>query len=553
MAIFEFSAVPLRRQIGFVREMPDQTVVELLAKRGYTCYLLDDETVSQPGLMGATDSVVFTQNSELPFKVRQDLSRFAAIALNYDCRAYVRHLVDHNALDFVLRTLNEFKLPPSGFNSAHSELFDNDWFEGPNNPPLAPCVHLLAANDKWDALGNLIARNPAGRSPNAALEIDIRNASHKPIDLREKEQDELLLLLRRAFWNCSTIRLVSKANGLSGVDTFEAFAQIAPTNVGGNWPQRYFVKMGPRLKIAREFVKYGLIALEHVPYHLGPRLRLDRCVLGQSQGLIVSDYVSGGEALRDCARDGRGVTAIGNLFNQTLIAWRRGAIEDHRPLQSYLLGEEVLKDRQLPHHRMPLIQAFGATKSVEELKSIIERSSPSQPVLSGVIHGDLHATNVLVRVNDAVIIDLERVQNNAPLLFDAASLEGGLFVDGFVKDQRSASEVLDSIRSLYTATAFDHAIDHYCLPHNPSTWFIESVRQIRMQVRQIERQRHQYAWTLAAVLLKKACNDMNFQERQDLRSPGTPPLTRESVRALAYVLAEQILLELSQEGRTLSS
>ena len=88
-------------------------------------------------------------------------------------------------------------------------------------------------------------------------------------------------------------------------------------------------------------------------------------------------------------------------------------------------------------------------RTLRELKDLIASSTPSYPVLAGVIHGDLHATNVLVRMNDAVIIDLERVASGKPLLLDAASLEGGLFVDGFVGDRRSASEVLKSIKGLY--------------------------------------------------------------------------------------------------------
>ena len=66
-------------------------------------------------------------------------------------------------------------------------------------------------------------------------------------------------------------------------------------------------------------------------------------------------------------------------------------------------------------------------------------------------------------MNDAIIIDLERVAAGQPLLLDAASLEGGLFIDGFVGDRRPAGEVLESILPLYTATALEQD-DHYCNP-----------------------------------------------------------------------------------------
>ncbi|EQD49327.1 aminoglycoside phosphotransferase, partial [mine drainage metagenome] len=199
---------------------------------------------------------------------------------------------------------------------------------------------------------------------------DICNSKHKPITLSEEDE----ILLKRAFWNCSSIDLVGKANGLSKVDAFDAFAHLARNVVGCGWPYRYFVKLGDRVKVAREFDKYRTTALENVPYHLGPRLRMDRCVLGRSRGLIVSDYVAGAEALGDCARDGRGIPAISNLFNQTLLAWRRAAVPEGRPLQEFL-GERLRERPIIPKHREPLIRAYGATKTLDELKSMIEHAN----------------------------------------------------------------------------------------------------------------------------------------------------------------------------------
>lgn len=537
MAIPEFSTGPLRKRIGFVRVLPAEAL-NVLKKRGYECYLLEEAALVEPGLLETTDSVVLTQMPEESYQVRQDLERYANL-LNHDCRLYVRYAPDAAAKDIVLRTLIRLRLPPSGFAETDVKKFGGEWFEGANAPIFAPFVHILQASDDWNYLANLIASNPADHAPNATLLIDICNAKHQPFPLAEGDE----LLLKRAFWNCSSINLVGKANGLSGVDAFDAFAHLASNVVGCGWPYRYFVKLGDRVKVAREFDKYRTIALENVPYHLGPRLRMDKCVLGRSRGLIVSDYVAGAEALRDCARDGRGTPAIGNLFNQTLLAWRRAAKKEDRPLQQ-ALGDELPKT--IPEHRELLIRAYGATKMLEELKALFQQARPSQPFLTGVVHGDLHATNVLVRMSDAVIIDLERIQSGKPLLIDAASLEGGLFVDGFIKDRRPAEDVLLSLKPLYTAKAFDQD-DHYCFPGDRSAWFVDSVRQIRMQARQMELKPRQYGWTLAAVLLKKACNPEDFLEYGESRAPDTTPLTREAVRALAYVLAERILVDLSKE------
>lgn len=540
MTIREFSPAPLRKRIGFVGKLPVEAQ-ETFEKRGYTCYVFDEDTSKDADELKSTDSVVLTQTLDAPYHIRQELGQFAQI-LNHDCRLYIRYAPSGGHKEVVLRALNRLQLPPSGFvETTDARFFDRSWFEGPNAPILAPFAHILQSGNNWDFLANLIVNNPAGPAPRTDLEIIARDAEHGRLSLSDEDE----LLLKRAFWNCSSVSLMAKMNGLSGVAAFEAFAHLEgdDNRAGSTWPYRYFVKLGPRTKVAREYDKYRTTALENVPYHLGPRLRMDRCVLGRSKGLIVSDYVAGAETLRDCAREGRAVPAIGNLFNLTLLAWRRAANSDDRPLQESLV--EKLPD-EIPDHREQLMRSYGAKKTLAELKELFTTADPNKPVLTGVIHGDLHATNVLVRMGDAVIIDLERIGQGMPLLFDAASLEGGLFVDGFIGDRRSAKEVLESLEKLYTYEALGHD-DPSCHPGDGSAWFVDSVRQIRMQARQMELKPRQYGWALAAVFLKKACNPEDFRTEDEIN--GTLPatrLTREAVRALAFVLAERILSQLSR-------
>lgn len=56
----------------------------------------------------------------------------------------------------------------------------------------------------------------------------------------------------------------------------------------------------------------------------------------------------------------------------------------------------------------------------------------------------------------------------------------------------------------------------------------------------MERGRHQYGWTLAAVLLKKACNPDELPEDGEPVAAGSAKLTREDVRAIAFVLARVV-------------
>ena len=535
MPIPQFCDGPLRSLVGFVGAVPAEAV-PAFERRGFKCVVIGTSPSAEQVDINAMDCVVLSPDAPNSAGVRAQIEPFGSL-LDRDCRLYVRYAGGDRDKGMVLKALNDLKLPPSGLIKADDRLFTGEWYEGFQQPVYAPFVHVLPRTTGWDELADIIIRNPAGPRPNVELEIEAYSEDHCRFSFLPDAQ----LLIRRAFWNCSSVRLNAKGNGLSGVSAFEAFATLAGNVVGGDWPYRFFVKLGSRLKVGREYRKYRETALENVPYHLGPRLRTERCVLGQSQGLIVSDYVSGAEVLRDCAKQGRGVPAIGNLFNLTLVAWRRAAKPADRLLASYF---EHRFPSEIPSHRGPLIRAYGgATRSLDELRRLFE-SVPRQEFLEGVVHGDLHATNVLVRLNDAVIIDLERIEPSMPLLFDAASLEGGLFIDGFIDDRRNGAQLLASIDSLYTARALTRD-DYFCLPQEGSAWFTDSVRQIRMQAMQMELMPMQYGLILAAVLLKKACNRDDFRDPSRDRSLNPAPLTREAVRALAYVLGERILVALT--------
>lgn len=529
MAILKISSGPLRRSIGFTRSLPESSILQMFGERGYECYLLTEQTAVEQGKLEATDSIVMHYHKEKPSELG-DLGKYA-FALNYDCRIYMRYHLDLAAKEKVISTVNNLQLPIHGYEPADLHKFSREWFD-PYVTPYGPYVHIRSINDDWPIIANLIAANPAGTAPNPTLIIKLTSSARKLLS------EERILLLKRAFRDCSSIELSQKTDGLSGVLAFEVFAHLSEKVGGANSPYRCFIKLGPRIKVAREYDKYRTIAMEKVPFHLGPRLRLDRCMLGQSQGIITCDFVAGAETLRDCVKAGRGIHALGNLFNQTLIAWRRDAEGEQQSLNKLLV--DYLADRKVPKHRKKRIEWFGARRSLAELIHDITAASSGTQVLIGTIHGDLHATNVLVRMGDAIIIDLENIATAKPLLLDAASLEAGLFIDGFVGDERTGRSVLKSVLPYYTKEALTKD-DHFCDPSNKSAWFIDSIRQIRMQSKQMELGDHQYAWTLAAVFLRKSLNKDNLDK---IAKPGKG-LTREDVRALAYILAEKMIMNLS--------
>lgn len=552
MAILEFSGTHPRNQIGFVGEDPPAEAIKKLQEfAGYELYRIEESHLAEPRSLATTEAVVFRQTAKKPKKIVQELERYASMLLWHDCRIFVQPVPPVPGANgpafrsMVINALNALELPPSGLNEEESKTF-GDWFEGLAAPRLTPCVHVLEGADLWSNLAMLLRNNPAGAPPQYDLNIDAFDSNKNRLVLTPEQE----VLVRRAFWNCASIQLVGLNNGLSGVLTFRAYAHLLQGAVGSKWPYLYFVKIGERATISREFLGYQANALENVPYHLGPRLRLDRCALGHHEGIIVSDYVNGAESLRDCAKDGRAVPVIANLFNATLWAWRNGAKAEPRPLQEYLNKHLSLG---IPDHRKPLVDAYGASKSPEQLKALV-MAGDSKPVQVGVVHGDLHATNVLVRGNDAIIIDFEKVETGAPVLRDMASLEAGLFVDGFVGDARTGMVLLKSVECLYEPAAFDGNVVPCdgnvvpCHPSDGSAWFFDCVRQIRMQAKQLELAPRQYAVALAVALARKACNKEDFRNDKTCAPTPSCPLSREDMRALAYVLSERVLVGMSRDN-----
>jgi hypothetical protein len=514
MAINEFGQQPKRTKIAYVGPLADGVAEVFNASRGFELFELNSTNVAAPGLLQQVDSALFFQDESKPSRIGRELRTYAGVLLAHDCRIYIRHLpiVEGEGGDYrkrlVLNAIEEQRLPAHGLMTRE-------------HPTYGPVVYIVPSPCNWQDIANFVKNNPAGVGANSTTQI----VNGEQLSYEEK------LLIQRAFHNCSKIDLIPLGNGMSGVPAYRVYAELQGNVIPSSWPYVYFVKLGNRQAIEKEYYNYRETAVGHVPFHLGPRLKLDRCALGYQRGILVSDFVTGAETLKDCARDGRAATAVGNLFSTTIASWRSGARQEERNLADYLVP---YLPTEVPPHRRDLMVHLGAALDLDALKTQLQ-SIHSQPVLTGVIHGDLHATNVLVRGSDAIIIDFEKIELNMPVLLDAATVEAGLFVDGFIGDRRSGTAVLESVKDLYSVAAINGEL-LACHPKDDSSWFFDCVRQIRMHARAMERNPNQYALTLACVLAKKACkNEVLASENQE---PSR--LSREEVRALAMVLAELI-------------
>jgi hypothetical protein len=552
MTIRRFYQPGPRHRIGVVGSMPPPEVERAFELCGYELFEFEGKH-PDTAVLATTGAVVFRQSKEKPRRIVQELEAHARELLAHDCHVFVE-LADPTASPvahapgmreadlrlLVVDAFNRLQLPLSGLSEGLVAQLGT-WFkelhpDGMQTERLAPLIHVLANRDArphlreaavWQEVLEALRLTPPGPAPGEGLRIEAIDHRGRKLKL----DDEKRVLVARAFHDCDRVKLIEVTNGLSSALTLRAFAHLRVGQVGGSWPYLFFAKLGPRSKISREFLAYQETALENIPFHLGPRLRLDRCALAGSQGIIVSDYVTDAEALRDCARDGRAVGPIASLFNVTLRAWQSSARTDRTSLRAWLLPH--LEKIVVPPHRKRLLAEYGSKLQPKDFKDRLPDRVDEQVVV-GAIHGDLHATNVLVRGADAILIDFEKVGPAGPLLWDLASLEGGLFVDGFVGDRRTAKSLLRSVRDIYTSV--DVMAVTSCHPSEGSAWFFACVRQVRMRARELERARGQYAATLAVVLMRKGCNPEKFTSIE--RKPG---LSREDLRAMAYVVAEWAL------------
>ncbi len=515
--------LPGRQLVAWLETEPPDKGRRAFEDRKFKVDPCTEQQLREPDFLAGLTAVVFTQNPEKPLQIAQFLENNAARLLDYDCQIILRPGSPELSKDPSIFTnaVNRLRLWTAWLPAKQAATLK---WQGPAGalPPF-PRAHFFSFDTEWIEIANVVAENPPGPAPNLSLEITAQiPMAGTGVRVRDLAEDEKLLL-RRAFSDCADVSLVAVGGGRSGLSVYRAHAELAK-GLEGRWPQPYFVKIGDRQKVFAEYENYEGRVRPYVPFHLGPHLDAKRCCLGARKGVIVGDYVEESESLRDCACEGRAASAIACLFDRTLLGWHR--VFESKPVSI----SKALKYR-FPYRifapRLSRAKALGAKLELKQLRNLF-RNCLSKPVLMGLVHGDLHSANVRVRASDAIVIDFFAHQKY-PLVFDAATLEASLLVEGFADDKRGVQEWLASVEPLYSQAPFNGAMSHVN-PKSPSFWFYACVHQIRRYARQWECGQNQYAGALAVALLIKATKNERVAEPEASR------------RAAAYVLAERLLL-----------
>ena len=271
---------------------------------------------------------MLTQSATKPRLIVSDLEKYGSLLLDFDCRIIIRaaEVPGLNTLSIITSAIDKLHLPTAGLPPNEAEKLKK-WQPSGRGDPLLPHVHIYSESIPWANVANFLAENPPGPAPNFTLTID-----SSPLDLQFAPDSKLLI--RRAFWDCADVHLVSMSGGHSGVDVYRAHAELA-AGLHGRWPLPYFVKLGAREKIMAEFQNYEGHVRSYVPFHLGPHLVPERCCLGATKGIIVGDYVAESESLRDCARQGRANSAIAASSIERLSAGIVGQRKNQLPFLNF--------------------------------------------------------------------------------------------------------------------------------------------------------------------------------------------------------------------------
>lgn len=535
MAIREFSPEdPPRSKIAFVGEYPEE-YLDWFTKRNFQCESCAPEELRRAGYAAQLDAVIWTQDPKKLTTLPQELLTIANYLLDRDVRVYIRLA---SARNLVVNMLIEAAIPVAKLRPEEWQTIPESRRERENSF-LMPSVYIFESASLWPDIAAVVCDRPAGPSP--------KSVKFDEEFLRDKfEPDghpERVMLLQRAFWNCAELRLALLDGGMSGAPVFKVYASLSAGLVQqgetGAYPHLYFVKIGPRKKIVDEYNKYIWHISDYVPFHLRPRLRLDRCNLGSAQGILVGDFVEGTESLITCARGARCGQAISNLFDKTLGGWRK----QKRPDTSQCLSKYLEKKWHtegsdvpitLPPERAEIVRNLGGDVDISQLKKIFENHGNTSPLVAPA-HGDMHATNVLVRHGDAILIDFEKLEQHYPLTYDPASLEAGLLAEGFIedfeKDRFTADELVKLIQPLYEQSALKSSRTTHCRRGDATEWYYDAVNHIRTLSWAAENELGQYALTLALCLIRKGCNT---HENLEGEAPSVS-------RAIAFFFGQKIL------------
>lgn len=361
-------------------------------------------------------------------------------------------------------------------------------------------VNLSADCDAFAELvrGGLLEAGPPATGPEPEIELGLS------LDDR--------ILFRRAFWDCDIARVKELKEGRSSARVFRVHARRKNQEPPG-YLLPFLVKIDAADEMRRERINYSRFVEGHVPFTQRPNFSASRSISTPTRAIMVSDFVDEAHSLVEVCRRPESRDVLYSLFDDALRSWRRDAFNDNAsspelPITIYL-GSAV-KPSEILASVLSKAEKLGLKAAPADLLARLEAVS-AFPYRIGTIHGDLHPGNVMVRRQEAILIDFASIWENRPIIADLACLEvAACFTVAPERVGRSARQLNQSEYKVWTAE-LAKLFDFTCLNHvpplqepGPQDWLWTLCRQTRSMATQADASKAAYASALVIYLLRRA-------------------------------------------------
>lgn len=375
---------------------------------------------------------------------------------------------------------------------------------------LVPEQPIRVFYTKWAEAAEWIASADPGPGSNPRLKTF---GTRIPADHR--------LLLRRAFWDFSSIHVTKVKGGASGATVYI----VQPQQSQSSRPQRalpYLTKIDIPRRIRGEQDKFQQFVCDSVPFNHRPNVILSRCAFGRDCAVLVEDFIDRASPLCEVLRVANASAVVASLFEGALRGWRLCAVRREQSLGGFYKSIKVLRTSSALNDAANFARREYRTlhSSNGLLKKLL--ALPNISCYFCNIHADLHAQNIFVATGstETFLIDFYKT-TEGPAVSDPACLE----IDLLFKHGAAADESF--LRSVYK---YPLGVPSLNVRRHKMEWLWDSVRAIRMFGMLAEGDWQAYVFAIVAYLMRFASY------------PDNGPL---KTRALAFALANDLSRELA--------
>jgi hypothetical protein len=392
-----------------------------------------------------------------------------------------------------------------------------------------------------DVAENLARYGPGPKAEKVKIEIDG--------DLRL--ETEIELLLRRSFFGCDRIYLKSLTGGKASLGVYKVHAWMGKSLVGP-CPLPFFAKIAEHEIINRELNNYSEFTDLYINFRYRPNCRIERCTSTKNYSSLVGNFVDEAISLHTALQDSHYSGILFSIFERSLKDLRMQTSVSTVPILNGFF-KNFVKDRIKIEDLLKKDDLLSTARSLGLKSDILTVYNRLMDYCTidcklGPYHGDLNARNIMVKGNDAILIDFSAVRYHGPLTADPATLEISLCFELGDKFAPPFKKWKAFIKDAYHVENIAKPLPYNERVPSEFSWLRRSVRELRHILVGCHTEGLEMKIILAAYLMRIA--RVYKQEGKIKRSK-----LELKYRAYALVTAENIINSMKPEkkGNTVSA